>query len=843
MMIKKIIFLISISVLATTGSLFAASPVVHYKISGDLSGLIAKRADAISRNGVVAGDEKRKVIFYVKDTVTALKNISSHGGGIIKRKKNLVIANVSIDKVDDIVNNGSGIAYARLPRKFFPCEIISEGVNLTGAKALQTSSVTGKGVKIAVLDIGFKGLSAAITNGEIPSGVKSYDFSGKGLETQYKHGTACAEIIHDMAPDAELYLLKVGDETNLDDAATYCKNNGIKIVSISLGTFGTGPGNGTGPFDDICEDLKNNGILVVVAAGNAGNVTESGITVGQHWRGTFTDSGHTYNGSNIANQFIPGDANGWYNTIIAASSTDDDGNIEVGMPEIAMRWDAWPPAGGVDYDMFLLDNDTGALVASSTTVQDGSIPPLEFIPINVPTGTQYKIYKLVVTKKSGQPDGKEVEIMLGGSCFFYPFGGRSYSISTSTGSISEPADSPSVVTVGAINYTNWTTGPQEDFSSQGPTNAWAGSSARIKPDICGPDGTSSYTYGASAFSGTSAATPHVAGAAALVLSMHPQYTVDQLRAAIEQNAVDMGSTGKDNIYGNGRLQVGKSLNTPPVLSWTGETGYVSDGLEPEAGNSLTPLTFKIKYTDADGDAPVVHDIYIDRNGDGDYADAGEVVSMTATGSDYKSGVIYTYVTNIPYSSGSSNCSYYFKFSDGVDYATGNITSAISPQTAINKPDIFQSLSLTIDHTNWQLSVIQAGSKYVTDNSSKVKVTNDGDGPESYSLRIANEGSGWSAAISKDGTDVNKFVLSAVFSDVSTTSVDSSYFNETGNEDVISTTVNKANQTVFGSLRLPAGGFSVLPGSDRDLWLEFKAPTSDTTRLTQSISVTLNAETQ
>ncbi|MCX5713238.1 MAG: S8 family serine peptidase [Candidatus Omnitrophica bacterium] len=497
----------------------------------------------------------------------------------------------------------------------------------------------------------------------------------------------------------------------------------------------------------------------------------------------------------------------------------------------------------VDYDMFLLDISTGDVVASSTAVQDGSQPPLESITVDIPDGVTSKQYIFIVTKKNGEPAGKELEIMLGGTCCFMPFAAYSSPIATSSSSIFEPADAQSVLTVGAINYANWTTGPQEDFSSQGPTNAWAGSSARIKPDICGPDGTSGYTYGVTSFPGTSAATPHVAGAAALILSMHPQYTVDQLRAAIEQNAVDMGSAGKDNIYGNGRLRVDKSLNTPPVLGWTGEAGYVSDGLEPEAGNSLTPLTFKIKYTDTNGDAPAVHDLYIDRNGDGDYADAGEIISMTAAGSDYKSGVIYTCAANIPYSAGSSNCSYYFNFSDGVDYATGNITSGISTRTAINKPDIFQSLSLAIDRSNWQLPGIPAGSRYATDNSNKIKVTNDGDGPETYSLRIAGEGSGWSAATSKDGADVNKFVLSAIFSDVSTTSVDTSYFNETGNDDVISTAVNKASQTMFGSPRLPAGGFSALPGNDRNLWLEFKAPAKDTIHTTQAISVTLNAETQ
>ena len=418
-------------------------------------------------------------------------------------------------------------------------------------------------------------------------------------------------------------------------------------------------------------------------------------------------------------------------------------------------------------------------------------------------------------------------------------------VSTSSSSILEPADAQSVLAVGAINYANWISGPQEDFSSQGPTNAWAGSSARIKPDICGPDGTSGYTYGATSFLGTSAATPHVAGAAALILSMHPQYSVDQLRTAIETNAIDMGLSGKDNIYGNGRIKVDMISNSKPILQWTGETGYASDGLEPELANGLTPLNFRIKYKDADGDAPITHDLLIDRNGDGDYADADEVVNMTmVSGTDYATGVIYSCEITIPYSGGSSNCSYYFRFADSIAAATGNITSAISQQTAINKPDIFQALSLTIDRSTWQLSNIPPGSNYLMDSSNKIKVANNGDGPEAYSLRITGEGNGWSAATTKNGADVNKYVLSALFSATSETLIDLSYFNETANEDVVMAIgATRAAQTIFGSNRLSEGGFLVPVGADRNLWLEFKAPIKDTIGVNQSIGVTINAEAQ
>jgi subtilisin family serine protease len=66
--------------------------------------------------------------------------------------------------------------------------------------------------------------------------------------------------------------------------------------------------------------------------------------------------------------------------------------------------------------------------------------------------------------------------------------------------------------------------------------------------------------GYEAWGGTSMATPHVAGVAALIWSANPSWTNVQIREAMNETAVDLGLTGKDEIYGNGLVQAADALD-------------------------------------------------------------------------------------------------------------------------------------------------------------------------------------------------------------------------------------------------------------------------------------------
>jgi subtilisin family serine protease len=532
------------------------------KMASRLQHLIARRAAAKTGTGQslqTTVQDRIKVMLHLADGATLdPKTIESRGGRVLRHRKNMVTAEIPPDQIENLIQAEQGIVFARTPHRFRPLgNVTSEGVALTGANNFHNSGYRGAGVKVAVVDMGFMKLTESINAGHLPKNVITHNFTGKGLETQYKHGTACAEIVHDMAPDAELHLLKVAEEEDFDEVRAYCLEKHIDIISLSLGTFGTGPGNGTGSFDEIFDEIRANGTLVVAAAGNEAAYTVSDKTEGTHWKGVFTDTDN-----DGFHEFSPG-----YDGIrlVSYPDFDEEGTGQDDDVSIFMRWNDWPNAT-TDYNLYLFscdkemdecnDDNIDNAVARSVGLQNGTQQPTEEIVIDLPDAPKYyrRDYKLKV-KGFNSSAAKEIEISLGGKSKFVDYTAL-HPVATSANSIGEPADAASVFTVGAIDYAEWSSGPQEYFSSQGPTNAWAGSTARIKPDICGPDGvsSSSYTYGLS-FLGTSASTPHVAGAAALVLSLHPNLLPDKLQSYLESWAVDMGISGKDNLYGWGRLHL------------------------------------------------------------------------------------------------------------------------------------------------------------------------------------------------------------------------------------------------------------------------------------------------
>ncbi|MGI5836364.1 MAG: S8 family peptidase [Chloroflexota bacterium] len=115
-----------------------------------------------------------------------------------------------------------------------------------------------------------------------------------------------------------------------------------------------------------------------------------------------------------------------------------------------------------------------------------------------------------------------------------------------------PASFEQVLAVGAVDET----GELGDFSQHHPYVGVSAPGVKITSTFWREAGFGSY---ASA-SGTSSAAPHVSGLAALIWSVNPSLTNDQVKQIIERNVDDLGVPGRDEYYGTGRINAYKAVH-------------------------------------------------------------------------------------------------------------------------------------------------------------------------------------------------------------------------------------------------------------------------------------------
>ena len=443
-------------------------------------------------------------------------SLAALGGRVLAQSKSLMrvaVPALSLLAVSEL----PGVRFVRRPyRPHAQQETWSEGGRLIKAYDNYFEGVRGQGVKVAIIDGGFKGADELL--GDMPARWWYYDYTGEGIYTgESVHGTACAEVIHDMAQGAELYLYKVDDLVDLENAKDRCIQDGIDIINHSIGWFGTGIGDGRGDACAIVNDAADKGILWVNSAGNDAQ---------SHYYGFWSDY----------------DSDGWQNFSgedeVLAFEAEEGEEISV-----FLTWNDWPDSRQ-NYDLYLdFVNSSGDLetVAESTNRQNifGG-DPVEWIEIKAERSGEYGIS--VRSEDDARP--RRLKIWSLNHDF------EEYSVAEN--SIGSPADARGAMSVGAVHYDYYNLGRIADYSSRGPTT-----DGRFKPELVAPSGVSTVSYGESeefyGYTGTSAAAPHVAGAAALIKSANPSYSRTQLWDALIEATVDIGTRGRDNDSGYGKL--------------------------------------------------------------------------------------------------------------------------------------------------------------------------------------------------------------------------------------------------------------------------------------------------
>ena len=419
---------------------------------------------------------------------------------------------------------------------------LTQGVAASNADDWHAVGYTGSGVDIAILD-SFEDYTLAQTAGELPSSITVYGTLYLGSP----HGTAVAEIIHDMAPDADLTFASPGSATEMAAQIVALAQAGNEIISSSIGFYNAEPGDGTGPVADAVTTAHNTyDTLYVQAGGNQANY---------HWDGNFVSTGglyHEFDSGVFVNQLglLP---------------------VGIGLQE-HLRWNAWPTTDQ-NYDLLLVrygdcDDDPGTddawcIIWGSYNSQTGSQPPTEeFYYVTDVQG----YYGLAIRNTSAT--GNHVMDLMGHNS-------PGYQYNVSDRSLVDPATSPYAFSVAALDSTS--PYPLESYSSHGPTHGPGGTltGGANKPRISGYANVDTWSYGPEVFNGTSSATPHVAGAAALVGSRYPSYAADDIMSYLESNADDMGTPGYDLLYGAGRLVL-------PDPCYTLTLSHTGSGANPTA---------------------------------------------------------------------------------------------------------------------------------------------------------------------------------------------------------------------------------------------------------------------
>ncbi len=435
----------------------------------------------------------------------------------------------------------------------------------------------GTGVKIGVLSDGVQHLADAQASGDLGPVTVLPGQAGAGDE-----GTAMLELIHDMAPGAQLYFATAFTSiTSFADNIRALRTAGCDIIVDDVGYFvespfqdGQGPAvisptNG-GVVTQAVKDVAALGAMYFSSAGNSGNLNDGTSGV---WEGDFSDGGATA---------APLPAGRLHN--FAAAQPFNTLTL-AGSGPISLHWSDPLGASGNDYDIFRL-NTAGTIVASSSTnIQNGNDDPYEqmsnstasprivvvkataaaarFLHLNTNRGT-------LATATAGQTHGHSATSNIFTFSVAAAYVGFAHPNPFSTANVIETFSSDGPRRVFFLG--DGTAVTPGNFSS-------TGGAVLQKPDLTAGDG--AFVTGAGDFPGqffgTSAAAPHAAAIMALIKSANPGFTQTQLRSALFATALDIEAPGVDRDSGIGIVmaaapQPGCTFALAPPTAAVGASG-------------------------------------------------------------------------------------------------------------------------------------------------------------------------------------------------------------------------------------------------------------------------------
>lgn len=494
-------------------------------------------------SGVAAENARVWVQFTPGQKAAVLGQVQAAGGTVHHEFDDLQAVAVTVPEpaLRGLSQNPNVVLVEEDPIRVLFAETTPYGIPAVQAPDVW-SATKGTGIKVGVIDSGVhtehEDLDAGRING-YASGTGAWNHDGSGHGTHVV-GTIMATMnnsgVVGVAPEASIYMVKVfGDSgtwaysSSLVNAVQVARNNGAKIISMSLG----------GGRKSLTEEsafnsfYNNDKLLLIAAAGNDGTTTLS------------------YPAS--------------YPTVISVAAVDQYKNVAT-FSQFNSEVDIAAPGVGVLSTVPYLDSAT--VTAGNHTVAGQHIENAAR-----GTGSGLLVDGGLATTVNSAWAGKVVLVQRGSISFY----DKVRNVQNSGGVAAVIYNNAPGGFSGTLGDGNSSTIPAISISLEEGNLLLphVDSLATVSSSFSAP--ASGYAY----YDGTSMATPHVSGVAALLWSAFPGKSNAEIRAALQNTAQDLGAAGRDSYYGYGLVQAKAAYD---ALSGSTGGGGTGDTTAPTISN-------------------------------------------------------------------------------------------------------------------------------------------------------------------------------------------------------------------------------------------------------------------
>jgi len=483
---------------------------------------------------------------------------------------------------------------AAMPGPIPPVASDTTGVIAHGANIAQAAGITGSGVTIGVISNGVTSLATEQAAGRLPSVVnvlagQSGDGPGPCPGPNCPdEGTAMLEIVYSMAPGATLYFATSGpSESQFATNIVALQAAGCNIIVDDV-TFFDESVFQDGTVAAAVNTVTALGALYFSSAGNSGNLDSNASGT---WEGDFNADGSapSITETGTVHSFGPSD----YDVLTGLS----------GEGFYMLQWSDAFGSSCNDYDLFILNPSGTAVEGASTNRQTCSQDPLE--TISDPKATFAVNSEIVIVNYNNSAaralhlDTERGRLSIGTS-------GATYSHNAAAAALTVAA--VDVHTASGGLFVGGFLNPPESFSSDGPRKIFYdpsgnpitpgnflfstnGGTTLPKVDFTAADGVPTGVPGFNPFYGTSAAAPHAASIAALIMSANPSLTPSQVKSILYSTSLPV-SGYLSRTVGTGIVMI---ADAPTITKAFGAAtipvnGTTSLGFVISNVNSLVPLS-------------------------------------------------------------------------------------------------------------------------------------------------------------------------------------------------------------------------------------------------------------